>query len=111
MEKASRDLSARGHFCHEYLSASHYRNDLCPERSRSDDRASLLQPCRADAIAGDHLRKKDIGWDIGNECCLCEGDTQSAHRGERWSWLLCIKAAWSPDGRIYLHDRRGSGWS
>ena len=68
------------------------------EKSRSDDRASLLQPCRADAIAGDHLRKKDIGWDIVNECGLWEGNTQSSHCGKRWSWLLCVKAAWSPDG-------------
>jgi len=70
MEKASRDLSAGGHICHKYLCASHHRNGFCSERPGKDDRAPLLQPCRANAIVRDHLRKKDIGWDIGNECGL-----------------------------------------
>ena len=103
LEAPRRDLPAGRGFWNQHLGAAHHGDSLCPFGPRPHDRTALLQPCGANATAGDHLRQEDLGSNPIYRRGLWPGHSQGSHRGERWTGVLCLQTARRSHGRIHLH--------
>ena len=94
---------------HQHLGPAHQRHGHRAGRPGPHDRPALLQPGRAHAPAGDHLRRTDLGPDPGHLRGLWPGHQEGAGGGQRRARLLRKPPAGRAHGRFGVPGGRRGG--